>query len=71
MSILGMLIGLIIGIILVLLQDHYHFIMINPSLPQPVKLTFQNIIIVVITMTTLSYIASKIAGSRINKSLFD
>lgn len=68
MSMVGMFIGLVLGIILVWLQDQFHFIMITPYLPQPVKLTGQNILIVILTMTILSYLASKIAGSRITEN---
>ena len=65
----GLVFGLIIGIFLVILQDSFSLIMINPSLAYPVELTFQNIIIVIFTMTILSYFAAKIAGSRINAKM--
>lgn len=70
MSMSGMIIGLLLGIILVLLQDKYHFVMITSTLAQPVKLTWQNVVIVFFTMTILSFIASKIAGNRIKNSVF-
>jgi lipoprotein-releasing system permease protein len=71
LSMFGLFIGLVIGIVLVILQDQYSLLMINPSLAYPVKLTLNNVLIVVFTMTTLSYFASKIAGSRINLKMLE
>jgi lipoprotein-releasing system permease protein len=69
LSVFGLIMGLILGVILVILQYHYSLLMINTNLAYPVKLTFQNIFIVVFTMSILSFFASKIAGSRINKKM--
>lgn len=69
LSVFGLIMGLLLGVILVILQDHYSLLMINTNLAYPVKLTFQNIFIVVFTMSILSFFASKIAGSRINKKM--
>lgn len=71
LSIFGLITGLILGIILVILQDHFSLLMINANLAYPVKLTFQNVIIVVFTMSILSFFASKIAGSRINQKMIN
>lgn len=71
LSMFGLFVGLIIGIVLVILQDQYSLLMINPSLAYPVKLTLNNVLIVIFTMTTLSYFASKIAGSRINLKMLE
>ncbi len=69
LSVFGLIMGLILGVILIILQDHYSLLMINANLAYPVKLTIQNIFIVVFTMSILSFFASKIAGSRINKKM--
>ena len=71
LSMFGLLLGLILGIILVILQDQFHLLMINPNLSYPVKLTLQNIIIVILTMSFLSFLASIIAGKRINLKMLE
>lgn len=69
MSVIGGIIGLIIGYIIIQLQYSFSLVMITPTLPYPVAITFKNFVIVFITITILGVIASKIASSRINKSL--
>jgi len=69
MSVVGGIIGLIIGYIIIQLQYSYDLVMITPSLPYPVAITTKNFIIVFVTITVLGVIASKIASSRINKTL--
>ena len=69
LSMFGMFVGLLLGIFLVVLQDQFSLFMINPYLAYPVQLTFMNIVIVVCTMTILSFLASKIAGSRIQEKM--
>lgn len=72
MSILGGLLGLIIGFLLVDLQIYGPEILkiyITPSLPYPVTIKLENIIIVFTTISVLGIIASKIASVRINKTL--
>ena len=69
MSILGGSIGLILGILLVLLQKYFGWIMITPSLSYPVSMKWMNVVLVFLTITILGGIASRIASSRISKSL--
>lgn len=71
LTIFGLFIGLTIGIILVYLQNKFHFFMITPHLPYPVKLTQMNIITVIITILFLGYFASKIASSSISKKMVE
>lgn len=71
LSFVGMILGLILGITLVIIQKKYGLLMINAYLPYPVKLTFENFFIVILTMTFLSYIASKLAASRISSRIFE
>ncbi|MDD3003689.1 FtsX-like permease family protein [Flavobacterium sp.] len=66
---IGTLIGLFLGIVIVLIQDYFKLIMITDSLAYPVKLTLQNILIVLATVTVLGFVASYIAASRVNKKL--
>lgn len=69
--IIGGIIGLILGIVVTLLQQKFGFIMINQSMPYPVRFSFTNLCIVLLTISALGFIASWIASSRVNKKLFD
>lgn len=69
MSIMGGVIGVSLGFILILLQKSFNFVMITPSLPYPVSIKTINVIIVILTISILGIIASKIASVRISKQL--
>lgn len=69
LSFFGCISGLVLGIIVVLLQQQYGFWMISPTLAYPVKFTFQNIIIVLLTIMILAFLASKIASDRVSEKL--
>lgn len=71
LTLVGMSIGLLLGILLVMLQKHFGFFMITQNLSYPVEFRFSNLFIVIATITTLGYIASKIASSRISKEFID
>ncbi|KUJ62588.1 hypothetical protein AR687_07070 [Flavobacteriaceae bacterium CRH] len=71
LSIFGGIIGLILGIILVLLQQQYELIMITPTLAYPVVFTAENVFIVLGTIVSLGFVASLIASSRVSKKLLD
>jgi lipoprotein-releasing system permease protein len=71
LSVFGGIIGLLLGIIIVLLQQQFQLIMITDTLAYPVVFTFENIIIVMATIVTLGFIASLIASSRVSKKLLD
>ncbi|WP_066222973.1 ABC transporter permease [Formosa haliotis] len=71
MSIFGGIIGLVIGLLVVALQKTFSLVMITPSLPYPVAINIPNIIVVLITISVLGVIASKIASVRISKSLIE
>jgi lipoprotein-releasing system permease protein len=45
--------------------------MITQNLPYPVEFRFSNLFIVIITITILGFIASKIASSRISKEFIE
>lgn len=68
---IGAIIGLVLGIVIVLMQDYFKLIMITDTLAYPVKLTLQNSIIVLATVTVLGFVASYIAASRVNKKLLE
>jgi lipoprotein-releasing system permease protein len=71
LTIIGGIIGLILGIIIVLIQQHFKVIMITESLAYPVVFNFQNVLIVFGTIVTLGFVSSLIASSRVTKKLLD
>lgn len=71
LTIIGGIIGLILGIIIVVIQQQFKIVMITESLAYPVVFTFQNVLIVFGTIVTLGFISSWIASSRVNKKLLD
>jgi len=71
LSVIGGLIGLVLGIAIVLVQQHFQLIMITPTLPYPVKFTAENIFIVMVTIVLLGFVASVIASSRVSKRLLE
>lgn len=64
-SVIGAIIGVTIGTIVVLLQQHFTFVMITPTLAYPVAITAVNVLIVLFTIIVLGVLASVIASSRI------
>ena len=71
LTIIGGIIGLVLGIIIVLLQQHFKLIMITQSLAYPVVFSVQNVLIVFGTIVSLGIISSWIASSRVSKKLLD
>lgn len=71
LSVFGGVIGLVLGIAIVLLQQHFQLVMITPTLAYPVIFTLENVLIVMGTIVILGFIASLIASSRVSKKLLD
>ena len=71
LSVLGGIFGLILGIIIVLIQQKFQLIMITKTLPYPVVFGFKNVLIVFVTIVILGFLASLIASSRVSKKLLD
>jgi lipoprotein-releasing system permease protein len=71
LSVFGGIIGLILGIIIVLLQEYFQLVMITPTLAYPVIFSLENVLIVMGTIVALGFIASLIASSRVSKKLLD
>ncbi len=65
------IIGLILGSIIVLIQQEFELIMITETLAYPVVFSFENIVIVFATIMILGFLASLIASGRASKSVFD
>ena len=66
-SVLGAVVGLILGVLVVFLQQRYSFLMINESFAYPVAFTFTNMVLVVTSIIVLGMIAAMLAASRVNK----
>ncbi len=71
LTFLGMIIGLSLGVLLVFLQKQFGLFMITQNLPYPVEFRFSNLFIVIVTVTVLGFIASKVASSRITKEFIE
>jgi len=71
LSVFGGSLGLVLGIILVLIQQQFEVIMITPSLAYPVAFLFKNVLVVLSTIVSLGFIASLIASSRVSKKLLE
>ena len=69
MTILAGILGLIIGFIIVFLQDQFNLVMLTPSLAYPVQIKMINFIVVILTIVILGVLASKLASQRISKQL--
>ncbi|RPD97760.1 ABC transporter permease [Aureibaculum marinum] len=69
LSLFGLVLGLVLAITFVLLQNYFGLIMINASLAYPVKFTLFNVVVVFFTILSLGYLAALIASSRISKKL--
>ena len=67
----GGILGLVLGIIVVAIQQHFKLIMITESLPYPIIFNFQNVLLVFGTIVSLGLMSSIIASSRISKKLLD
>lgn len=71
LTLTGGIIGLVLGIAIVLLQQEYQLVMVTPSMPYPVIFNIENLVIVLATIFTLGFISSLIASSRVTKKLLD
>src|SRR5690606_13584388 len=71
MTVLGGILGILLGIVAVLAQLKFEFVAITSTLPYPVKLKLVNIVVVFVTISILGIIASKIASGSIRKKLLE
>lgn len=69
MTLFGGVIGLVLGLILVWLQETFGLVMLTPSLPYPMSIKFENVLLVFVTISILGIGASKLASSRITRNL--
>jgi lipoprotein-releasing system permease protein len=71
LSFFGGIIGLLLGIIIVVIQQQFNLVMITETLAYPVVFNLQNVVIVFLTILSLGFISSWIASSRVSKKLLD
>lgn len=71
LSIFGLVVGLLLGVVLVFIQDRFNLFMINDFLAYPVAFRIENVLLVTITMLVLGYFAARIASSRINVRMLE
>lgn len=69
MTLIGLIIGLLLGSLIVMLQIQFGFVPITPTLPYPVKFKGINLIIVFVTILVLGGLASKIASMRVTERM--
>ena len=69
-TLFGLIIGLGLATGIILLQQHFSFIMITPTMPYPVLFEWQNMAIVIMTIIILGLISSWIASGTVNRKLF-
>ena len=69
MVVVGVVIGLFLGYLIVVLQQQFSLVMITSTLAYPMSVKLETFVIVFLTITVLGVLASKLASSRISKSL--
>ena len=67
MILVGGAIGILLGSMLILLQQQFGFIPITATLPYPVKFELVNLILVYSTIVVLGFLAARLAATRINE----
>lgn len=67
----AMIIGLILSVSAVAIQQEFELFMITSSIPYPVELKLSNVLIVIATITVLGFLAAKVASSRISVNFIE
>ncbi|WCC42680.1 ABC transporter permease [Tenacibaculum finnmarkense] len=71
LTLAGMFVGLVLGVLLVIIQQRYELFMITQNLAYPVEFRWFNLLVVMLTILILGYISAKIASSRISKAFIE
>jgi lipoprotein-releasing system permease protein len=69
-TLFGLVVGLGLATGIILLQQHFSFIMITATMPYPVLFEWENMLIVIMTIVILGLVSSWIASGTVNKKLF-
>ena len=68
MIVIGGGIGVLLGSIIVFIQQQFGIVNITASLPYPIRFEFLNVVIVYATILVLGVFAAKLASSRITNN---
>ena len=68
-SVVGCIIGLVIGVLLIFLQQTFSLFMITPSLAYPVVFEFENFLTVLFTVCILGGVASTVVSFYVKKNI--
>ena len=68
-SVVGCTIGLVIGVLLIFLQQTFSLFMITPSLAYPVVFVFENFLTVLFTVCVLGGVASPVVSFYVKKNI--
>ncbi|MGG5507336.1 MULTISPECIES: ABC transporter permease [unclassified Myroides] len=66
-STVGGLVGIVLGMICILIQEYWGVILIRPGFPYPVEFNISDVFVVFGSIFILGFIASYIASTRVNK----
>ncbi|VXB43252.1 ABC transporter permease [Flavobacterium sp. 9AF] len=68
-TVIGLLFGILLGCLLVVLQQQFSILMITATIAYPVKFDILNILLVIGTIIPLGLLSSWIASGRVNKEI--
>jgi lipoprotein-releasing system permease protein len=66
---IGGAIGIVLGAVIIWLQQSFELVMITSELPYPVLFELSNVILVYTTIVVLGFLAARLAATRINEKL--
>ncbi len=67
--IIGSILGIILGVIIVFLQQKFQLVMISESMAYPVEFNLINCVIVLATIGGLGFLAALLSSNKVNKGL--
>lgn len=68
-TLIGCIVGLLLGFFIVLLQQTFGLVPITPTLAYPVSIKLENFVLVFLTISVLGIASSKISATRVTKKL--
>jgi lipoprotein-releasing system permease protein len=71
LSVFGGMVGLLLGSLLVVMQQQYQLIMITETLAYPIEFHWENLALVWLTVIVLGMLSSGIASSRVSEKMLD
>lgn len=69
LTVFGGILGIVLGIVLVFVQQHFSVLMITDSLAYPVQFKWINLVLVCATVLILGFLASFIASRSVSQKL--